>query len=50
MKCYLSCTYGDGITHSAIRLGLSWWKLVIKRSADGFLQLRTIYQVDEREH
>ena len=31
-----------------ISLGLSWWKLVIKRSADGFLRLHTIYQVDQR--
>jgi hypothetical protein len=31
-----------------LKLGTEWWKLVIKRSADGFLRLHTIYQVDER--
>lgn len=31
-----------------VQLGGAWWKLVIKRSADGFLRLHTIYQVDER--
>lgn len=31
-----------------LQLGAEWWKLVIKRSVDGFLRLHTIYQVDER--
>ncbi|EFO31668.1 conserved hypothetical protein [Roseibium sp. TrichSKD4] len=28
-----------------VQLGAKWWKLVIKKSAAGFLRLHTIYQV-----
>ena len=30
-----------------VQLGAKWWKLVIKKSAAGFLRLHTIYRVDE---
>ncbi|WP_150526268.1 phage minor head protein [Roseibium sediminis] len=30
-----------------VQLGGAWWKLVIKKSAAGFLRLHTIYRVDE---